>query len=108
MMISFRRSTITLVTCALLCVQQVVAHMEMLHPFPMHSQYDPDVPVDDKDYNLKSPLNADGSNYPCRGYQNERPITTKATYVAGGTYELDIAGTVPHNGGSKSFSLTLN
>jgi hypothetical protein len=85
----------------LLNIQQVIAHMEMLTPFPMRSQYDPAVSVANKDYNLKAPLNADGSNFPCRGYQNERPIASKATYTAGSTYNMQIAGTINHSGGSE-------
>jgi hypothetical protein len=81
--------------------QHVSAHMEMNQPLPPRSQYDPTNPVEIIDYNLKSPLNADGSNFPCHGYQNDRPIVTKATYQAGSQYTMTIAGTVNHGGGSR-------
>jgi hypothetical protein len=79
----------------------VIAHMEMSQPLPPRSQYDPTVPEELKDYNLKSPLDANGDNFPCHGYQNDRPIVTKATYNAGGQYTMTIAGTVNHGGGSE-------
>jgi hypothetical protein len=82
------------------------AHMEMLWPYPVRSQYDPAIAEAGKDYNLKSPLDANGDQFPCRGYQNDRPIQTKASYVTGGTYNMTIAGTVMHGGGSK-FTLLL-
>ena len=84
----------------------VTAHMEMSQPLPPRSQYDPTVPEALKDYNLKSPLDANGDNYPCHGYQNDRPIVTKATYKAGGQYTMTIAGTVNHGGGSEYKSVS--
>jgi len=84
------------------------AHMEMSDPLPMRSRLDPLVPVDEVDYNLKSPLNADGSNYPCRGYQNDRPIRTTATYTAGQSYTMSVTDTVTHGGGSCQLSLSYD
>jgi hypothetical protein len=60
------------------------------------------------DYNLKSPLYANGSNFPCRGYQNDRPIRTTATYTAGQTYEMSVTDTVTHGGGSCQLSLSYD
>jgi hypothetical protein len=82
--------------------------MEMSDPLPMHSQYDPLNTGDEVDYNLKSPLNANGSNYPCHGYQNDRPIRTTATYTAGQSYQMQISGTVTHGGGSCQLSLSYD
>jgi len=74
----------------------------------MRSRLDPQVPIDMVDYNLKSPLNADGSNFPCRGYQNDRPIRTTATYTAGQSYEMSVTDTVTHGGGSCQLSLSYD
>jgi len=82
--------------------------MEMSNPLPMRSRLDPQVPIDMVDYNLRSPLNADGSNYPCRGYQNDRPIRTTATYTAGQSYEMSVTDTVTHGGGSCQLSLSYD
>ena len=60
------------------------------------------------DYNLRSPLNADGSDFPCRGYQNDRPIRTTASYTAGQTYEMSVTDTVTHGGGSCQLSLSYD
>jgi hypothetical protein len=86
----------------------VSAHMEMSDPLPMRSRLDPLNSGAQIDYNLKSPLNADGSNFPCRGYQNDRPIRTTATYTAGKTYSMAVAGTVLHGGGSCQLSLSYD
>jgi len=66
------------------------------------------VPFDEIDYNLRSPLNADGSNYPCRGYQNDRPIRTTATYTAGQSYTMGVTDTTTHGGGSCQLSLSYD
>jgi hypothetical protein len=84
------------------------AHMEMSEPLPMRSRLDPLNTGSQVDYDLKSPLNAGGSNYPCHGYQNDRPIRTTATYTAGKTYQMSIAGTVTHGGGSCQLSLSYD
>lgn len=51
-----------------------LAHMEMSWPYPLHSKYNPANNYNDIDYSMTSPLEADGSNFPCKGYQNDRPI----------------------------------
>lgn len=100
-------STATILFCYAL-LPFTSAHMEMSEPLPMRSRLDPLNTGDSIDYNLKSPLNADGSNYPCHGYQNDRPIRTTATYTAGNTYNMSIAGTVTHGGGSCQLSLSYD
>jgi hypothetical protein len=84
------------------------AHMEMSQPLPPHSQYNPALLSAEIDYNLKSPLTANGSNFPCHGYQNDRPIVVTATYSAGKTYQMAISGTVTHGGGSCQLSLSYD
>lgn len=82
--------------------------MELSNPLPMRSRLDPQVTIDEVDYNLKSPLNADGSNFPCHGDQNDRPIRTTATYTAGQTYTMSVTDTVTHGGGSCQLSLSYD
>jgi hypothetical protein len=84
------------------------AHMEMSQPLPPHSQYNPALSAANIDYNLKSPLTANGSNFPCHGYQNDRPIVVTATYTAGKTYQMAISGSVTHGGGSCQLSLSYD
>ncbi|KAH0842866.1 hypothetical protein FOPE_08052 [Fonsecaea pedrosoi] len=89
-----------------LCTQ---AHMQMSWPYPLRSPLDPDISPDEKDYNMISPLFADGSNFPCKNYQNTPDsYVTKATYLAGGTYDMWLNGTVPHDGGSCQLSLSYD
>ena len=80
----------------------------MLHiPSPMESKYDPYVNPADIDYSYTSPLNSDGSNFPCKGYQtNQEP--TVATYTAGQSYFVNITGTASHNGGSCQLSISYD
>ena len=85
------------------------AHMEMSNPFPINSQLNPAVPDNLKDYSYTSPLLADGSNYPCKGYQITSPDqNTTATYVAGQSYTMNITGTATHGGGSCQLSLSYD
>ena len=86
------------------------AHMQMHEPFPINSQEDPAVPDNLKDYAYTSPLNADGSNFPCKGYhKQETSHVSKATYKAGGTGKMTLkaAGAV-HGGGSCQISLSYD
>ncbi|EXJ74945.1 uncharacterized protein A1O5_01641 [Cladophialophora psammophila CBS 110553] len=89
-----------------ICTQ---AHMQMSWPYPLRSPLDPDVPVDEKDYDMTSPLLADGSNFPCKNYQNDTDgYVTKATYISGGTYDMWLNGTTEHDGGSCQLSLSYD
>lgn len=85
------------------------AHMEMSWPFPIRSQLDPAVAEADKDYSYTSPLLQDGSNFPCKGYQTGVDSNiTKAVYTAGSTYNMTIAGSITHDGGSCQLSLSYD
>ena len=103
-------SLLSLRSALLLCtlfLGHASAHMEMSQPFPIRSRLDPSN-GGNVDYNLKSPLSADGSNYPCHGYQNDRPIKTTATYSAGQSYTMSIVGEATHGGGSCQLSLSYD
>src|SRR5271170_8136087 len=85
------------------------AHMQMSNPYPINSPLNPATPEYLKDYSYTSPLLADGSNFPCKGYQlQSTSYNTTATYSAGGTYNMTIAGTVMHGGGSCQLSLSYD
>lgn len=86
----------------------ILAHMQMAHPYPINSQMDPQTSDSLKDYSYTAPLDSSGANYPCKGYQNERPIRTTATYTAGQSYDLVIAGSATHGGGSCQLSLSYD
>ncbi|KAF7185072.1 hypothetical protein HII31_13695 [Pseudocercospora fuligena] len=82
--------------------------MEMSWPYPLHSKYNPDAVAADIDYSMTSPLSADGSNFPCKGYQNDRPKQIVETYTAGSSYNITLAGTATHKGGSCQISLSYD
>lgn len=94
-------STFTLVSTSL-------AHMEMNWPYPLHSKFDPANTGANVDYNMIAPLNADGSNFPCKGYLSPPPTRTVASYQAGQTYNMSITGSAPHGGGSCQLSLSYD
>lgn len=88
----------------------VVAHMEMKDPPPFRSTFNPNT-GDDIDYDMISPLNSDGSDFPCKGYakllgtKKGKPV---ATWSPGGTYSFTITGNTPHNGGSCQASVSYD
>lgn len=93
--------------CLLFAVP-ALTHMEMSWPLPLRSKFNPDNDSNDIDYSMTSPLNADGSNFPCKGYQNDAAIETTAVYTAGSTYNMTLAGSATHGGGSCQISLSYD
>ena len=85
-----------------------LCHMQMSWPYPLRSSFNPANSYEDIDYSMTSPLNSDGSNFPCKGYQNDRPIQMTVTYAAGSTYNMTLAGDTMHGGGSCQLSLSYD
>jgi hypothetical protein len=83
-----------------------LAHMQLSSPSPLRDPYsDRNEP---KDYDMLSPLAKDGSNFPCKGYHLNTPLTTVATYQAGSTYNITLRGSASHGGGSCQVSLSCD
>lgn len=85
-----------------------LCHMEMSWPYPLRSKYNSANNYSDIDYSMTSPLDPDGSNFPCKGYQNDRPVETTVIYAAGSTYNMTLAGSATHDGGSCQLSLSYD
>ncbi|KAK2787790.1 hypothetical protein FQN52_007101 [Onygenales sp. PD_12] len=84
-----------------------LAHIEMTQPPAFRSRYGPD--KENIDYSNTSPLLADGSNFPCKGYHLSNPTSDPvATYAAGSTNTLKLTGTATHGGGSCQLSLSYD
>ncbi|KAG9257488.1 uncharacterized protein F5Z01DRAFT_392097 [Emericellopsis atlantica] len=85
------------------------AHMEMKNPPPFRSKFNDF--TTDVDYSMTSPLNAGGSDFPCKGYQSLMGTPqgqSVINYQPGQTYTFTITGGTPHNGGSCQASLSYD
>lgn len=100
--------TALLTAAGLFCSSIVQAHMELSNPYPIDSPLNPATPENLKDYSYTSPLNPDGSNYPCKGYHTQTPILYTASYTAGQSSSISISGSASHGGGSCQISLSYD
>lgn len=82
------------------------AHMQMMKPYPIRSPLNKDSD-EKKDYSYNNPLSSSGSDFPCKGYNND-PFQSQATYSPGKTYDLELDGSATHSGGSCQISLTYD
>lgn len=87
------------------------AHMEVQFPPPFKSKYNTNTPSADVDYNMVAPLSADGSDFPCKGYQSVLGTAagaSTATFAAGAKGNLTVTGGANHGGGSCQISLSTD
>ncbi|EFY94360.1 hypothetical protein X797_012269 [Metarhizium robertsii] len=87
------------------------AHMEMSWPPPFRSKFNPYTIRANVDYNMISPLLENGTNYPCKSYQNLLGTTegqSVVTWQPGQTYNLSLVGSATHLGGSCQASLSFD
>ena len=78
----------------------------MVWPLPFRSSKDPE--SQQQDYDMTSPLSADGSNFPCKGYHLDSSKRSTATYEAGDEYNMTLSGSATHSGGSCQLSLSYD
>ncbi|KAL7275527.1 hypothetical protein RUND412_001530 [Rhizina undulata] len=79
----------------------VNAHMYMSHPFALDQQDNPNTVT--PDYNYNAPLDANGDNFPCKGYHKLLGTPAGATvamWAAGSQQYFVIEGSAPQGGGS--------
>ncbi|CAM1507877.1 Fc.00g047250.m01.CDS01 [Cosmosporella sp. VM-42] len=101
----------TLGVCLTFLFTNALAHMEMSNPPPIKSRFNKNSRWDDIDYNMKAPLKADGSNFPCKGYHKLSSTTfgTPMAVLKGGeSSSLTITDTITHGGGSCQISLSVD
>ncbi|KAL1686508.1 hypothetical protein GGG16DRAFT_96791 [Schizophyllum commune] len=99
-----RAFTIASVAAAL--VASVSAHMEMTSPPPLRSKANKNA-GQNIDYSMTSPLEADGSNFPCKGYLDDTEgKESVATWQAGSSQQITITGGANHGGGSCQLSIS--
>ncbi|KAF2224803.1 hypothetical protein BDZ85DRAFT_308819 [Elsinoe ampelina] len=84
------------------------AHMEMSWPVPFRSKYDSRLRAAQIDYNMMAPLNPDGSDFPCKGYEYDTIQGVTADYQSGHTYNISLAGSIMHGGGSCQIALSYD
>jgi hypothetical protein len=107
----FSRTTLTSASALytlLAALPPALCHVEMVWPAPLRSKHNPSTPENLIDYSMKAPLDASGSNYPCKGYQNDLYQLATATYDAGSTYNITLEGSATHGGGSCQLSLSYD
>ncbi|KAG6131268.1 hypothetical protein E4U28_007015 [Claviceps purpurea] len=85
------------------------AHMEMKNPPPLRSKFNKF--STDIDYNMVSPLEASGANFPCKGHLSvlgSPQGRSVADWTPGQPQNMTITGTATHNGGSCQASLSFD
>jgi hypothetical protein len=107
----FSRSTLTSASALytlLVALPPALCHVEMVWPAPLRSKHNPSTPESLIDYSMKAPLDASGSNYPCKGYQHDPNQVPTATCDAGSSYNITLEGSATHGGGSCQLSLSYD
>ncbi|KAB8204187.1 hypothetical protein P875_00117203 [Aspergillus parasiticus SU-1] len=96
------------ILAAIATASTALAHMEMIRPFPLKSQFDPNNDWSNIDYDNTSPLEPSGSNFPCRGHHKTTHWRTVANYTAGQADYMKLAPGNNHHGGSCQISLSYD
>lgn len=91
------------------CFVVAWGHIQVRSPPPFRSPFNPAwVWPQEPDWNYKSPLKADGSNFPCKLHHLEENPRIMAEYEAGSEYGLLFDGTATHLGGSCQISISYD
>jgi hypothetical protein len=108
---AFKMQYSTLLLAALGFGSAAQAHMALSYPAPFRAKNNPYADPSTIDYSMTSSLNADGSNFPCKGYQTDMGTPAgkpTADWTAGSSYNFSLAGGATHEGGSCQASLSYD
>ncbi|KAK8171085.1 hypothetical protein BKA80DRAFT_195548, partial [Phyllosticta citrichinensis] len=101
------RSLLLTTLCSSALLPTVRAHVQMTNPLPWDSPKAANAGL--RDYDITSPLESSGSNFPCQGMTSKLSgLTATAKYQAGQNYTVSLAGSAVHNGGSCQLSLSYD
>ena len=89
-----------------LLASSATAHMQLSQPLPIRSPLNKDS-KGKKDYSYTNPLSTSGQDFPCKGYAND-PFQATANYTQGETYQMKMAGSATHKGGSCQIALSYD
>lgn len=84
--------------------------MQLSNPPPLRSKFNPYTGAD-IDYSMTNPLRSDGSDFPCKGYQQLLTTaegTPVVTLEGGNSYSMVVTGQAVHAGGSCQASLSVD
>ncbi|KAL5628501.1 hypothetical protein BROUX41_003249 [Berkeleyomyces rouxiae] len=88
-----------------------LGHVQMKYPPAFRSKFNPNT-ASNTDYDITSPLQSDGSNFPCKSYETLMSASgsgaSVATWAAGDTQTIVLTGSTIHAGGSCQFSLSYD
>lgn len=90
-----------------------LGHMEISNPIPFRSKLNTHAVPATIDYSMTAPLKADGSDFPCKGYQVDMADASgagfaTATYTPGSSASFTWVGGAPHGGGSCQAALSYD
>lgn len=90
---------------------KIQSHLLLSYPPALRYIGNTYITYENADYSLTSPLNSDGSNFPCKGYQSDLgslPGTSVATWDTGSLHNFTLLGSATHNGGSCQASISYD
>lgn len=85
--------------------------MMLSYPAPFNSKYNQFADSGKIDYSYTAPLAADGSDYPCKGYQSDLGTPagqSTASFAIGQQGNITVVGGAAHGGGSCQISLSTD
>jgi len=93
-------------------IGSALAHMQMINPAPIRGKTNPNAAAGTVDFDMSSPLDPTGANFPCKGYLGDlgqADAASVAQWAPGSSqsFQLD-AGGAPHGGGSMQASLSFD